>query len=247
MYNFRIIKIGRDPNNDIVIDRHSISRNHLEVFINEEGTVFVTDLNSSNGTFINGNRISGTEILHPGDILRLGVERPIRWQNWLKQLDSVKNGESIDENNLFESDYRSGGNFISNYKIPLIALFLVVIVVFIISRLNSQEKIIHSPHNETKNKSKDSVSISSESTQVEPNSSFENDEDLVLVLSELMSIKEIKNEILKKHPNQLLVSDEELKRLNQDKVDQLTQEEKERVNTYSLYPRGFEFSYKRLR
>jgi hypothetical protein len=62
-----------------------------------------------------------------------------------------------------------------------------------------------------------------------------------------MSIKEIKNEILKKHPNQLLVSDEELKQLNQDKVDQLTQDEKERVNAYSLYPRGFEFSYKCLK
>lgn len=135
MYEFRIIKIGRDTTNDIVINHHSISRNHLEVFINEEGIVFVTDLQSSNGSYINGKRIFGTEILHPGDILRLGVERPIKWQLWLKQVGAVQNGAVINEVDLFDSNYIPQHSFFSKNKIPIIAFVVVVVAMLILSQV----------------------------------------------------------------------------------------------------------------
>ena len=53
----KLIKIGRTEGNDLVIkDDTTISRNHAEIFQDDEGNIFLTDLNSSNGTFVNGNK-----------------------------------------------------------------------------------------------------------------------------------------------------------------------------------------------
>ena len=58
--NFKTIRIGRASDNDIVLIHPSVSRNHLELFYDGEGNVFLTDLNSANGTFVNGQRIVGS-------------------------------------------------------------------------------------------------------------------------------------------------------------------------------------------
>lgn len=71
---FEIMKsptsIGRHPSQDIVILVDSISRAHVKLEFNGRAWV-VTDLGSSNGTFLNGDRISISAI-HPGDKLKLG-------------------------------------------------------------------------------------------------------------------------------------------------------------------------------
>lgn len=51
------IKIGRDPSNHIVIEGNHISRRHADFFL-EESQLMVRDLNSSNGTFVNGEQIT---------------------------------------------------------------------------------------------------------------------------------------------------------------------------------------------
>ena len=76
----RIIKVGRDGNkNDLVISDSSVSREHLEIIHHEDGGVEVQDLGSTNGTYINGRRISGSTFLQPFDILTAGFGQPIRW------------------------------------------------------------------------------------------------------------------------------------------------------------------------
>lgn len=62
-----MIKIGRSEDNDVVIDNSSVSRYHLELFKDEEENVFITDLDSINGTTINGRRITEPEILKEND------------------------------------------------------------------------------------------------------------------------------------------------------------------------------------
>lgn len=81
----KIFSIGRGKNNDLILTHPSISRNHLQVFINEDGMVFITDLGSANGTYVNGHKVKDSVLLETGDILKLGAERPIRWQEWLKE------------------------------------------------------------------------------------------------------------------------------------------------------------------
>jgi pSer/pThr/pTyr-binding forkhead associated (FHA) protein len=62
--------IGRVEDNTFQISEPSVSSHHCEVLL--RGTeVFVKDLNSTNGTFINGERIT-EGVLKPGQVLRLG-------------------------------------------------------------------------------------------------------------------------------------------------------------------------------
>ncbi|MSU57988.1 MAG: FHA domain-containing protein [Pedosphaera sp.] len=63
--------IGRVDDNTLPITEPSVSSHHCEVLL--RGTdVVVKDLNSTNGTFINGEKVTGEAPLKPGQILRLG-------------------------------------------------------------------------------------------------------------------------------------------------------------------------------
>jgi pSer/pThr/pTyr-binding forkhead associated (FHA) protein len=64
------LRIGRQPDNDMVLDDPLISRRHAEVRRTPQGWQLV-DLNSSNGTFVNGRRVSSA-VLAPGDVIGLG-------------------------------------------------------------------------------------------------------------------------------------------------------------------------------
>lgn len=63
--------IGRSEDSDIFLVDPSVSRNHAEVKVESE-SVEVTDLGSTNGTFVNGERISGSRRLLSGDVLTFG-------------------------------------------------------------------------------------------------------------------------------------------------------------------------------
>ena len=83
----KIIKIGKASDNDIVIDGDStVSRSHMQMFIDDEANVFVTDLSSLNGTFINGVKISDSVKLNTFDIVKVGNSL-INWKEYL--LDDV--------------------------------------------------------------------------------------------------------------------------------------------------------------
>src|ERR1700722_11951537 len=63
---------GRDAGCDVVIPSSDVSRRHAEIIAGDTGYV-VTDT-STNGLFVNGDRIEGTQILGGGDVLRLGPD-----------------------------------------------------------------------------------------------------------------------------------------------------------------------------
>lgn len=64
--------VGRDPRCEIVIASPRVSREHAAILVDEE-TVLVTDLNSSNGTFFNGERIM-KHVVNDGDVVQFGNE-----------------------------------------------------------------------------------------------------------------------------------------------------------------------------
>jgi len=66
--------VGRDDRADIVIPDHTVSSRHAEVHIQGDRAI-VHDLNSSNGTFINGNRMTGSRDVTAGDDIRFGAAR----------------------------------------------------------------------------------------------------------------------------------------------------------------------------
>jgi pSer/pThr/pTyr-binding forkhead associated (FHA) protein len=63
--------IGRVDDNSFPIPEGSVSSHHCEVLL-RGSEIFVHDLNSTNGTFVNGHQVSGEAVLKPGQILRLG-------------------------------------------------------------------------------------------------------------------------------------------------------------------------------
>jgi FHA domain len=78
--NFKKITIGRDSKNQVVLSDSSVSRMHAELFIDNEGNAFLTDMNSSNGTTVNGSRISGTVQLKKNDVVMFGTVK-YAWEN----------------------------------------------------------------------------------------------------------------------------------------------------------------------
>jgi pSer/pThr/pTyr-binding forkhead associated (FHA) protein len=64
--------LGRATNNDIVIPESTVSGKHATI-TNEGGNFYITDIGSTNGTFINNQRIQGKHQLKPGDIIRVGA------------------------------------------------------------------------------------------------------------------------------------------------------------------------------
>jgi len=57
--------------NSFQISEGSVSSHHCEVLLRGKDVV-VKDLNSTNGTYINGERVTAEATLRPGQILRLG-------------------------------------------------------------------------------------------------------------------------------------------------------------------------------
>jgi FOG: FHA domain len=64
------LTIGRDPECDIVLDSPEISRRHASVAAADRGFV-ITD-ESTNGVFVNGERVTRSHRLAEGDVIRIG-------------------------------------------------------------------------------------------------------------------------------------------------------------------------------
>ena len=67
------ISIGRAMTNDIVLEDAAASRHHAEFRVDEAAKkVSIVDLDSTNGTFVNHERISGECVLKANDVIRIG-------------------------------------------------------------------------------------------------------------------------------------------------------------------------------
>lgn len=92
--------IGRSSENDLVITGDlMVSRNHAILYF-DEGSILIEDLNSANGTFVNGNRISTIIKLDEYDILKVGNSL-VHWNKLFEEPDS--NEEVVDEFSVVET------------------------------------------------------------------------------------------------------------------------------------------------
>jgi hypothetical protein len=69
--NKDIVTLGRDITNDITINDPEVSRHHLRL-TRGAGGFTLEDLGSTNGTFVNGQRLTGARPLRTGDMVGLG-------------------------------------------------------------------------------------------------------------------------------------------------------------------------------
>lgn len=131
------IKIGKAPTNDIVINDKTVSREHLVVFIDDDKNVFITDLGSTNGTYVNGVRIEDSVKLETLDVLRVGNSL-VEWPQFLilnnnldKVYETLKDPDPIfKEKPILKSE---ATNLKPIYKYSLIFVVLIVVVIIIMS------------------------------------------------------------------------------------------------------------------
>jgi pSer/pThr/pTyr-binding forkhead associated (FHA) protein len=103
--NKEVTTIGRKTDNDIVIDNQAVSGHHAQIRM-EGDSLFIEDLSSLNGTYLNSQRVSKAE-LYNGDIVLLGVHTLDVFSD--KKRDSQKDefavrGRSMDETMVIAPD-----------------------------------------------------------------------------------------------------------------------------------------------
>jgi len=69
-------EVGRDPTAELVLQDAEVSRRHAR-FESQQGIVYVDDLKSSNGTFLNGRRVNEAIEVRSGDEIDVGTTRLI--------------------------------------------------------------------------------------------------------------------------------------------------------------------------
>lgn len=67
------LTIGRDSTNPVAINDAEVSRKHARMMF-QGGKYVLEDLGSTNGTFVNGQRLAGPVVLKPGDVISLGEQ-----------------------------------------------------------------------------------------------------------------------------------------------------------------------------
>src|SRR5258705_8970660 len=60
------ITIGRVDENDICLPKGNISKKHTRILV-KDGKIIVLDLRSTNGTYVNGRKLAGPQLISPAD------------------------------------------------------------------------------------------------------------------------------------------------------------------------------------
>jgi hypothetical protein len=81
------LSIGRLPDCDIFINDANVSKMHAELIINNDN-VTVRDLGSTNGTYVNGIRLQGSQILKKFDSLKV-ANSLVSWENYVLTNNAV--------------------------------------------------------------------------------------------------------------------------------------------------------------
>ena len=71
----KVITIGRSQENNIVVNNDKVSRVHMQIVQHDDGSYSVVDLKSTNGTLVNGQRITGEVHLQPNDVVQIGSKK----------------------------------------------------------------------------------------------------------------------------------------------------------------------------
>lgn len=103
----KVITIGRGSENDVVIDDPYVSIHHLQIKQQENGNYLLMDCSSTNGTFVNGQRVYGETKLNRNDHVRIGHTN-LTWMNYFENSNSTV----IIGRNLFAGTFSKFEGFI---------------------------------------------------------------------------------------------------------------------------------------
>lgn len=102
----KVITIGRLKGNDVVIDNDDkVSRHHLQIVQFDDGSYHLIDFNSTNGTYVNGNRVMGEAVLDEGDFVRIG-DTMLPWTTYFEPEFISQAQEGFDETAVTTRDHK---------------------------------------------------------------------------------------------------------------------------------------------
>ncbi len=84
----KVVTIGRSSKCDVVIQDAYVGRTHMQIVWDNDGSIYAVDMNSTNGTYVNGQRIYGKVRLQKNDTIRIG-NTTLPWQNYIPQTTST--------------------------------------------------------------------------------------------------------------------------------------------------------------
>jgi diguanylate cyclase (GGDEF)-like protein len=127
--------LGRGDAVDFRLEAEDISRRHATVHFSELGEVTLTDLGSTNGTFVNGTRVE-TAVLKDGDKIQVGSDTVLKFtrqdaleQEFQRQLydSAVRDGLTATYNKRFFTDrIREELAWCARHEVPLSVIMLDV-------------------------------------------------------------------------------------------------------------------------
>jgi pSer/pThr/pTyr-binding forkhead associated (FHA) protein len=77
------LRIGSALDNQLVIESVDVAPYHLELFCDTSRNVFITDLGSEQGTFVNNRRLDGFKLLKKGDRVHFGQRHVFQWEDFI--------------------------------------------------------------------------------------------------------------------------------------------------------------------
>lgn len=87
----KVVTIGRSSSNNVRIDDPYVGRYHCQIVQHDDGSFTIVDMNSTNGTFVNGKRIYGEVPLLPSDVLTIGHSN----LNWMLYYSSKQKSKAL--------------------------------------------------------------------------------------------------------------------------------------------------------
>jgi pSer/pThr/pTyr-binding forkhead associated (FHA) protein len=160
-------KIGKGTVNDVVIENDpTVSRVHLAVFIDDEKNIFVTDLKSTNGTYVNGVKIEESVKLKTLDVLKIG-NTLVNWPKFLKDDDNIEkvyqtlndSSEIAESEKIIKNSTKKVGNI---YKYALVLIFIILII--ILSMAFAEKEVIYN-FDDIKNSNEDATTLDYQNQQ----------------------------------------------------------------------------------
>lgn len=130
-----LITIGKDQSNDIQIEDISVSRFHLQLVIDDDKQVTVIDLSSTNGTYINGQRIYSPTRLDKYDILLVG-SNPFDWKRQIIEIiDDTDVRERVKED-IIEEEKKIKDKSVNDVLIGVFAIAFILIIIGVVIQNN---------------------------------------------------------------------------------------------------------------
>lgn len=112
----RLLKIGREPSNDIVLHSDKVSSLHAEITLLDSGDIQLEDKNSRNGTYIMNQRIApGKPVnIRRGDAIRF-ADVELQWSQIPMPEDNSSYKAILGIGSNFQNDLQISGSTVSRY------------------------------------------------------------------------------------------------------------------------------------